>query len=519
MRRQLSLIQDREFDLLVVGGGVVGSCVAWDAAQRGLSVALIERRDFASGTSSNSLKIVHGGLRYLQRLNVRMLRESIRERGAWLRIAPHLVEPLPVVVPDYGDRRENRHLLRTALLVNDLLSADRNEGADDDRQLPGGSLLSAAECREWVPSLPQRGLRGGVLFYDAQMYSSERLVIEVLRSAVKEGAVVLNYMEMVRSQSTAAGLSFELRDSLTGHLVEARAKFLINAAGPWLPETISAVGGGARAPNYAAALNLVLAGRGDRAAVALSTRDADSNGSFRRLFMVPWRGRSLIGTAHYHVEGGATPHMDARPFEHRFLDEVNRALPFDPIGTEEVLRSHFGLLPVEGGEGDASADLLREPRLIEHPGPVISVASVKYTGARALSERVVDRVVERLGRAVSPCRTGSTRLPGVPGGSTAELIGKARRKYGAEFDAEVLEHLVRVYGTGYEDVLRIAGEGPELAGRVVPDAPVLRAQLEHGVRSEMAVRVDDLLYRRTELGAVGSPSPDAVLAAESSLGR
>jgi len=515
LRRQPSLIQDGEFDLLVVGGGVVGSCVAWDAAQRGLSVALVERRDFASGTSSNSLKIVHGGLRYLQRLNVRMLRESIRERGVWLRIAPHLVEPLPVLVPDYGDRRESRHLLRSALLVNDLLSADRNDGADEDRQLPGGSLLSAAECREWVPSLPPRGLRGGVLFYDAQMYSSERLVVEILAAATDAGAVVLNYTEMVSSRPTATGIYVELRDTLTGDLFESRAKFLINAAGPWLPRTMPAAGGGGTALEYAAALNLVLAGRGDRAAVALSARGADTNDSFRRLFMVPWRGQSMIGTAHYHVEGGAMPEMDPVPLVHRFLEEVNRALPFEPIGADEVLRSHFGLLPVRGGGGEASADLLREPQIIEHSAPVIGLAGVKYTGARALAERAVDRVLERLGRSARACRTSSTRLPGAPRRSTTSLIAEASRRYGAEFDAEVLEHLVRVYGSGYEVVLRIAGERPVFAERVVPDAPVLRAQLEHGVRSEMAICADDLLYRRTELGAVGSVSPDAVLAAES----
>jgi glycerol-3-phosphate dehydrogenase len=444
MRRQPELLEGRAFDLVVVGGGIVGACIAWDAAQRGLSVALIEGRDFGSGTSANSLKIIHGGLRHLQRLDLRTTRESIRERRTWLRIAPHLVEPLPVLVPDYGDVREHRLLLRAALLLNDLVSLDRNRGQPADRLLPGGARLTPAECRDWVPTLQTRGLRGGVLFYDAQMYSAERLVLEVVRAAERAGAVVLNYLEMVRARQESGGLRIDLLDGPTGERLRARASFLVNAAGPWLPATIRATGGQVAAPRYAAALNLVLPGRANRAALAVAASSPGGGQPFRRLFAVPWRHRTLIGTAHYSVPQ-LTPQMDPEPLLQRFLAEVNQALPHQPVRRDEVLKVHFGLLPVHRS-GDATPSLIRRGELLEDSQPIISVASVKFTESRALAERVVDRVFARLGWSAPRCRTHSSRLPGAPAQGTGSLLREAQHRLGTMLDADVLEHLVRTYG-------------------------------------------------------------------------
>jgi glycerol-3-phosphate dehydrogenase len=517
MRRHVANITDSRYDLLVVGGGVLGACVAWDAALRGLSVLLVERADFGSGASSNSLRILHGGLRYLQRLDLRTMRESVRERSTWLRLAPHLTEPLPVLVPDYGGARENRWLLRAALFANDVLSADRNRQLRSERAVPPGKFLSASDCLERIPTLPTKGLRGGVLLHDAQMYNAERLVLEIVRAAAEFGAVVLNYVGMVGARVERDGLLVDLHDSLSGERLQARCRFMTNTSGAWLPTTVAALGGGVTPPGYAAALNLVVAGGPHRTAYTVSS-DSDGLPS-RRLFIVPWRGRTLIGTAHYHLPGDAGPGFDPQTLAMRFLAEVNRALPGEPIEPESILKVNAGLLPVRSTAIDPATALIRSALVLEHAAPIISVASVKYTGARAVAEDVVDRVFRRLGWSPPACRTARTLLPGAPEIPISAMVEQACERFGEAHDPQVLDHLVRSYGKDHDKVLALADADPALARRASPDSPVLLAQLEYGARNELASRVDDLLARRTELDAVGAVTPFAEEMARASLER
>ena len=197
MKRHGADLAAARFDVLVIGGGIVGACAAWDAARRGLSVALVERGDFGGGASSNSLKIVHGGLRHLQQLALGRVRESNRERAVWLRIAPHLVEPLPVVVPAYGRGAKGRAALRAGVALAGLLGRDLNADLPPDRRLPPGRSLSREEAISLAPELDTPALAGGVLFHDGQMYSSERLLLSVLLGASRAGAVFSNHTEVV----------------------------------------------------------------------------------------------------------------------------------------------------------------------------------------------------------------------------------------------------------------------------------------------------------------------------------
>jgi glycerol-3-phosphate dehydrogenase len=513
MLRNPAPLEETEFDLVVVGAGIVGSCIAWDAALRGLTVALVDRDDFGSGASQNSLKIVHGGLRYLQRLELRTMRGSIRERRFWLRAAPHLVEPLPVVVPDYSGLRDNRFILRAALLLNDVLSADRNLDLLPDRRLPPGALLTAEECRALAPALPPRGLRGGALFHDAQMYSSERLVLEVVSAAAAAGATVVNHLEVRGSRQRGPRLSIRGTDLLTGTDVEMRSRFLVHATGAASPPPTDTVEPRDGSLRYAAALNLVVSGGGGTAAHSLTTRVP---GAGRRLFFVPWRGKTLVGTAHYPVDRERQP--DRERLVGRFLEEVNAVRPHRPIAREDVERVHSGLLPLRSGSPNGE-HLLRSGRIIEHRGSVITVVSVKYTTARALAERVVDRVVGRLAVTAAPCRTATASLPGAPAVPVASLVAEALEEWEGVLTAETAAHLARTFGRRYAAVARLAASDPPLARRVVPELPVIHAQLHHGVAEEMAMFPADLIYRRTELGAVGATSPLALSSAEAAMTR
>ena len=198
MKRNLETLVTKQFDLLVIGGGIYGAFAAWDAGLRGLSVALVEKRDFAGATSANSLKMVHGGLRYLQNADIRRMRESIRERTNLMRIAPHLIHPLPCMIPTHGLGKKSRLAMSLALRINELVSKDRNCLSDPQKYIPKGHIVSKDDCRKIIHGISDDGLSGGAIWYDCQIYNSERLIISILRSAASEGAELANYLEVKR---------------------------------------------------------------------------------------------------------------------------------------------------------------------------------------------------------------------------------------------------------------------------------------------------------------------------------
>jgi glycerol-3-phosphate dehydrogenase len=399
MKRDLGALAAREMDVLVVGGGIHGAAAAWDAAQRGLATAMVEADDFGSGTSWNSLKTIHGGLRYLQTLDLRRMRESVRERSILLRIAPELVRPLPFVVATYGHGLKGREALALALRLNDLVSADRNRRLPPERRIPPARSLSPAEVLGLFPGVPSRGLTGGGLWTDAQVTSSERLTIALVRAAADAGAVVANHAEVSALLSTSARIiGARVRDHIGGGEVEVRARVVLNAAGPGMDRIL----GMARIPRppvpLLSAYNLVLR----RAVVTTHALGAASRGRF--LFAVPWNGRSMVGTDY-----GPTDAPIARAAA-AFLGEVREAYPWADIQSGDVTLVHHGLVPGTG----AAQGLATRQLLVDHErdgaAGLVSVQGVKYTTARAVAEQAVDLVVRRLGRPFARCRTAETSL-------------------------------------------------------------------------------------------------------------
>ncbi len=514
MRRDLDALEDSRFDVLVVGGGILGASVARDAALRGFRVALVERADFAGSTSANSLKVVHGGLRYLQRANLRRLRASIRERSIWLRIAPHLVHPLPVLVPTFGYGTRNGALLHLAAAIHDAFGWDRNDGLHEERALPAGRLLSPAECRKIVPEFDASRFSGGILYYDAQMYSSERLVLEVVRSAYDAGAVVANYVECVAADRHNAREScVTMRDRLKNQTFRVQARMIVNAAGASTPAVARMLQAASHRSTvkHSVAMNLVLPGLGHGAAFGVSPYNRGTRSGGRELFFVPWRNRTIVGTAHYSFHGEADTFEITEAHVNSFLKEVNDALPPTRFSPSDIALVHAGLLPTSpSSNGGNTARLLRRPVIIDHarygrPG-VISAMTVKYTTARLVAERVVDLVVDHLVTTQTPCLTAERPLPGSPPVALADLLAEARRDIGSLVDDDVVEHLVRSYGASYKDVVAYKHTMGDWSRRVIPDAPVIKAQFAYGVEREMAVRPDDLVHRRTELGPCGFPT-------------
>lgn len=527
MKRDLSLLGGNEFDIVIIGGGIYGVNAAWDAALRGLSVALIEKNDFGAATSSNSLKIIHGGLRYLQHADFKRMRQSIVERRTLMRIAPHLVHPLRCVMPTYGHGLKGKEVMAVALMINDIVGFDRNAHLEPHKHLPRGHVISKEACIEMIPGVEQSGLTGGALWYDCQVSNSERLLMSVLRSAVQAGAVAANYVEMadfVKKGNRVTGV--RAKDTLTGETFEIGAKLVINNAGPWTNSVMSHLNGDAprEKVKLSAAMNLVVRKKlFDDIAVGVYSKsnfndeDAVLNKGSRLLFITPWNEYSLIGTTHVHYEGEPGNFKIKESDILEFLQEVNEAYPAAELTREDVVFHYGGLLPIDSvNQKTGDVKLRKSYQIIDHERTsglegLLSVVSVKYTTARDVAQKTIDHAVQKLGRQRIPSVTGNTPVFGGAIACLGDFLASAKKEAAAGLDSDSIEHLVQNYGSEYAGVAKYADERPEWR-QPIGDSKVLQAEVAHAVREEMALKLADVVRRRTTLGSGAYPGDEAVQA-------
>jgi glycerol-3-phosphate dehydrogenase len=419
MNRDLAATAATTYDLLLIGGGIYGSCVAWDAAQRGLSVALVERAEFGMATSANSLKTLHGGLRYLQEANLPRMRLMIRERRAWMRIAPHLIRPLPFLLPTIGKSSRHKLLMRVALWINDWVSFDRNRGVAADRRLPGGRILSRAELLARVPGLPAQPFTGGALWHDAQLIDSEALLALILEAAVSEGARIANHAPVVgflREDGRIVGAT--VTDKLHGGQHEIRARLVVNCAGGWSDGLLATLNGRdedrAIAPTFqlSTAMNLVTRQILPDTAVGLPRRYAD--GREQILFIVPWQDCSIVGTWHAPYDNPAPTYQPDEATIANCLADINAIYPPARLTPADIRQTQVGYLPAQSA-ADNPPRLVRESEIYDHAPRdglegLISVIGVKYTTARQTAEQAVDLALRKLGRPFIRGRTAQTCL-------------------------------------------------------------------------------------------------------------
>ncbi len=488
MRRDLDALAAQDFDLLVIGGGITGAGAALDAALRGLRVALIDKGDFASGTSSVSSKLIHGGLRYLEHGDFFLVYEALHERRRLLRNAPHLVRPLRFVLPFYAGARVPPWEQRLGLLLYDLLAG--REGIRRSRGYPLGRL------HRDFPGLQRRGLRGGAEFFDAQM-DDARLCIEVVRTAALQGAVAANYVEAMAFEKEA-GLVRGVRalDRLGGRELRIRARQTLNAAGPW-GDAVRRLAGDAAGPSLrpTKGVHLVAPGRGLTAAFLL-LHPADG----RVFFVIPWLGKTLIGTTDT-VCDDPPDRIEATPADVDYLLQGHNHYFDPPLSPNDLLSSFVGLRPlVRARPGEPSA-LSREFALSASPSGLLTVSGGKYTTYRRMAEVVIDAVVRRLGLR-RRCRTRDFRLDGAPREPWERFEPAAVRRLQSRWalSEEDARHLVGRYGVRADDVAEYLGRDPTLRGRVTPDEPDLLAEFAYQRDHEMAMTPADLLLRRTRLG-------------------
>jgi len=509
MKRNLERLANQIFDILVIGGGIHGAVAAWDAALRGLSVVLIERGDFGGATSQNSLKIIHGGLRYLQDGNLFKIRMMARERTTWMKISPHLIHPLTCLTPTRYKLSRSRLVLGVALIANDLLSFDRNHHGDLEKRLPSGKIISPQELARLLPGYDVRSSTGAAVWHDAQIYNSERLLLEFILSTVDAGAEVANYVEAVDFLHTSNRITGALvRDIRSGQVFDIRSRMVLNCAGGWIDDLLGRI---SLCSEYATsvAINIIVDRIWSGVAAGLPSRPADGRLP-QILFFVPWRNRTMIGTWHIPWNDSPDHFRLTEAILQNFIDDINSAHPLFKLTLDDVQHVTWGFLPVNKEDAQREQVILtRDGVVIDHEKKdniqgLISFLGVKYTTARLIAEKAIDLAMKKLAVKPANCKTHATPLKGGRINDFKAFLNQAQAF--EILDAETIEHLVYTYGSEYQNLVQLIKEQPELAERIDLNSPVTKAEIVYAIYHEMALTLVDVVQRRTELGVTGLPS-------------
>ncbi len=518
MKRDLDAMSDRVHDVVIIGGGITGAMIAWDASLRGLSVALLEANDFGHATTSGSSKLIHGGLRYLKNFEFGLIREALQERRIWEIIAPHMVFPLEFVMPTHGFGMKSQWVTRLGLTLYDRLAHDRNWLNDEDKKLPSHKGLSTKALLAMQPALNPKGIRGGVSYYDCQMVSPERICLECIIGATQKGALVANYTKASQfkygiTNGMRAVNGVEATDKFTGARYLIRGRMIINATGPWADLIQENANGGSAARGLIRSKGVHLVTRNLTRNQALAVQSG--NGHF---FVLPWRGHSILGTTDTIFKGNPEDLCVTDEDIELLLARANEALSGITLHRRDVLHAYAGLRPLvdsnPGTEDKNSYKASRKVEVFDHSqenlANFISVIGGKWTTSRLIAEKTVDMIGEKLGRALRPCETQTTPLPGGEIGKYQSFKKRSAQRYDF-LEPNVCNNLVATYGSMTEDIAKLAAESPKMRECVDPRSSDITAQVVHAVRQEMAMTVDDILFRRTGIGTLGHPGGDTVI--------
>ncbi|MGZ4195173.1 MAG: FAD-dependent oxidoreductase [Solirubrobacteraceae bacterium] len=503
-KRAIEILTQERFDVVVIGGGITGAGVALDAASRGYSVALVEKADFASGTSSRSSKLVHGGLRYLQQFDLGLVREALLERQLMVKLAPHLVTPLEMVVPAFGGGRPDR-LVGIGLNMYDVMAtpglrgrrAARRaaENGEGDWSPARHRLISGEEVVERLPALESREPTGGYLFYDCQT-DDARLVLTVLGEAERFGAICANRLKVVGvlADDRDGDGGVRVSDTASGAELVVRADNVINATGVWAdrirPDEL----------HSEAELPTIVPSRGTHVTVSRDDLPLRAGaivpaGNDRSIFALPWLGASLLGTTDS-TYAGDIDHVRPAAGDVDYLLEATNSFFGTSLGVVDLTGAYAGVRPlISSGDARRSVDISRKAELYETSSGLITITGGKLTTWRRMAKLAVDRLVERDGRE-APCRTQEIPL--------GEPVDPDRLPRVAGVPEDSYAAMAARYGHAAHDLLALAGTRSELAAPIVEGHPDLLAEAPFSVSREQALSVGDVLFRRTRLGLVAA---------------
>ena len=492
MPESAPLQHDQVFDLIVIGGGITGAGVARDAALRGLSCLLLEKGDFASGVTSKSTRLIHGGLRYLANFEMDLVAESLRERAILRKQAPYLIHPMPILIPIYQGDPHGRAVLSLGIHLYDLLSHEKD--------IPHYFTSNRETTLGFEPRLNQEGLIGSALFYDHQIIMPERLVIENIVSARAAGARLLNYVRAERIEETSNGIVVSAKDTLTGASATYRSKVLINAAGPWI-DTVRQAGDidHTKIIFPTKGVHLVLPKLSDQA-LFVTSRDG------RMFFIIPFGASSLIGTTDTKYSGDLDEvHADQDDVDY-LLTESRRILPKMNLTKEAILYTYAGLRPL-AFSGKDETKISRKHRVVQEGRHhrIITIAGGKLTTYRNMAKDVVDAACRVLGNRTQ-CVTDKNPLPGGLPMDYDTYVKEELPVVSAHYHVshELVRHLIGFYGSRTGRVLELILEDPALAETISPESRDICAQVAYSIREEGARTLSDIILRRIHVGMTGS---------------
>jgi len=479
-----------DYEVVVVGGGINGAGIARDAALRGLSVLLLEKNDFGSGTSSWSSRLIHGGLRYLEHAEIPLVFESLRERRRLRQLAPHLVKRLRLNIPIYEQSRRSKLIVRLGMIAYDLLSIGKN--------VPRHKMLSRDELIEAEPGINQEGLLGAAQYYDAQITFAERLVLENIIGAQEAGADVRNYCPAIGinvSQGIVQSIHYLKQGS--AQETEVTTSLVINAAGPWVDRVLATVNreiprfmGGTKGSH-------IVVGRFESAPGSAFYIEAAADG--RPFFIIPWNGQYLIGTTDIRYYGDPADVVASKEEIRYLLDETNRVFPGAKLTVQDIHFAYAGVRPLPRREKGPESAITRKHIIKKHrrvAKGLVSIIGGKLTTYRNLAEQAVDLAVRVQGGAAGTCETRTMPLPGATG------IEAARKRLDALncLSESGVDRLLGIYGGRASRIAGLAVNESHLIRTLDEEGTVLAAEVVFALRHEFAVNLTDIVHRRLMTG-------------------
>jgi len=476
-----------DYDLIIIGAGINGAGIARDASLRGLSVLLLDKNDLGSGTSSWSTRLIHGGLRYLEHGDLSLVRESLREREILLTIAPHLVRPLPILIPVFQDSSRGKITIRAGMIVYDLLSPHKS--------VPKHRMLSKAETLMQQPGLNPQGLLGAALYYDAQVEFPERLVLDNVLSACQHGAIVMTYAT-VQAISRDSNGHFIVNYESRGDLQEGRARVVINASGPWVDQVLE--------QNGLAQPRLIGGTKGSHIVVA-PFENAPTNAIYlearsdgRPFFVIPWNHNYLIGTTDFRFDGDpGRARVDSSEVSY-LLNETHHAFPQTSLKELDLLYGYSGVRPLPYTSNQKERKITRRHFIRRHPQyeNLLSIVGGKLTTFRSLAEECVDLVFRIMGNPSPKCLTAEARLPGA-----ARLVSvDEAQTFVSPLSEKARIRQARIYGLHGLDLSTICSRAPALSEPINEAGDAIAAEVVYAFDNELATTLTDCLMRRMMLG-------------------
>lgn len=518
----LKRMSDEEFDLVIIGGGITGACLALDASQRGLKTALIERKDFGHATSASSSKLLHGGIRFLQQLRVDKVRESALERVYFQNLVPHLCRYVPFVIPTFPGLQKGKAFLGAGALAYRMLTLGQNGKARfPESRVQPPSIIGRDELRSRIPWLAESWpATGGLVLPECHMQSSERVTLAILRAAAAAGLALANYAE-AGAVETRNGRVVAVQARSGDEQLTIRTAAVANCAGPWLSLLDRQTAGSETSTitSFSRGSHLVIRDLPLECALALPTAQkiqgmTDRGG--RHVFLIPWRGHALLGTSYAQHSDDLDDVFATDEDRHQLLDAVNSALGRTLLTDDNVAHSYAGIYPLTAAnvQSDvyqgASDYIVTDHGRESGPAGYFSLFGAKYTTARKLAETACNAIARFSEKTLRPCATRQTTVPEANVDDPRRYRKEAGTRYAGHASEETIEHLYGNYGSNLDAILALAAESEDLQASLCADRPNIRAEAIYCARDEMLEHLSDFIFRRTGLGTIGNPGADTL---------